>query len=124
MPRPAASGLLTMLFLTATCATAQSASGDRARNRLAKGERTFRQYCVLCHGEKGDGTGVAAKLYNPPPANLTVSPYSREYMMKIVSLGGGAVGRSPAMPAWGREPGAEAVADVVSYVRSLNARQP
>ena len=31
--------------------------------------------CVPCHGEKGDGAGVAAAALNPKPRNFTTEPF-------------------------------------------------
>ena len=36
-----------------------------------KGEATFKNLCVICHGEKGQGDGIAGMALNPKPANLT-----------------------------------------------------
>ncbi len=38
-----------------------------------KGRNLFNVYCVTCHGEKGEGNGVAAATLNPKPANLASS---------------------------------------------------
>lgn len=38
---------------------------------LAAGERVYRDNCVLCHGDKGAGDGIAAKSFNVKPANFT-----------------------------------------------------
>jgi len=38
---------------------------------LAAGADTFRDNCVLCHGEKGMGDGVGAKTIKVKPANFT-----------------------------------------------------
>ena len=84
-----------------------------------RGAEVFRKYCVLCHGEKADGNGVAAKLHTPRPANLTRSPYSDAYKETIVREGGPAVGRSPAMPPWGKELSEEDIRSVVAYLRVI-----
>ena len=38
---------------------------------VAKGKELFGQNCVSCHGEKGEGNGVAAAALNPKPRNFT-----------------------------------------------------
>jgi len=38
---------------------------------LADGETLFRENCVTCHGERGDGTGAAADTLNPKPRDFT-----------------------------------------------------
>lgn len=37
---------------------------------LKVGQALFGQNCVSCHGDKGDGNGVAGKALNPRPANF------------------------------------------------------
>jgi high-affinity iron transporter len=34
------------------------------------------QNCAICHGPSGDGNGVRSVGMQPPPANLTVPPWS------------------------------------------------
>lgn len=37
---------------------------------ILNGENIFQANCVSCHGEKGNGEGIAGKLLNPKPANF------------------------------------------------------
>lgn len=39
---------------------------------LNKGKQIYTEYCMACHGVKGDGNGVAAKGLQPPPRNFTL----------------------------------------------------
>lgn len=39
---------------------------------LNKGKQIYQEYCMACHGVKGDGNGVAAKGLQPPPRNFTL----------------------------------------------------
>lgn len=41
------------------------------KNTLNKGREIYMEYCMACHGEKGDGKGVAAKGMDVPPRNFT-----------------------------------------------------
>ncbi|HGY55721.1 MAG TPA: cytochrome c [Caldithrix abyssi] len=36
-----------------------------------KAEATFQTLCMICHGEKGHGDGIAGMALTPRPANLT-----------------------------------------------------
>jgi mono/diheme cytochrome c family protein len=38
---------------------------------LNTGMAIYKEYCMACHGEKGDGKGVASKGLYPPPRNFT-----------------------------------------------------
>lgn len=87
---------------------------------MEKGADIFAFNCMLCHGATGKGDGRLAKVITaPPPANLTKSIRSIDYMKDIVTLGGNAMQRSPQMPAWGGELSEQQVQAVVDYVFSL-----
>ena len=77
---------------------------------------------MTCHGFNADGNGRAARLYNPRPANLRASDKNEQYMLLIIRSGGQAMGRSQFMPPWGAELTDEQMKDLVSYLRSINAR--
>ena len=86
-----------------------------------RGGLVFANYCVTCHGINADGNGRAARLYNPKPANLRMSDKNDAYYALIVRKGGATVGRSEFMPSWEAELTNEQVADLVAYLRSINA---
>ena len=88
-----------------------------------RGSLVFFNYCVTCHGPNADGKGRAARLYDPPPANLRKSDKNVAYMRLIIRRGGGAMGRSPFMPPWGEELTDEQIDDVTAYLQSINDRQ-
>lgn len=84
-----------------------------------RGEAVFKANCILCHGVKGDGKGRASVLFNPPPANLTMSDKNDDYKRLIITLGGAAMGRSEVMPIWGEQLSAQEIEDVIKYLRTL-----
>lgn len=88
-----------------------------------RGSLVFFNYCVTCHGPNADGSGRAAKLYNPKPANLRESDKNAAYMRLIIRSGGKAVARSEYMPPWGEELTDEQIGDVVAYLQSINTRK-
>jgi mono/diheme cytochrome c family protein len=88
-----------------------------------RGSLVFLNYCVTCHGPNADGKGRAAKLYNPPPANLRASDKTDQYMKLIIRRGGKAMGRSEFMPPWGEELTDEQIGDVTAYLQSINNRR-
>ena len=98
-------------------------SRDGADATAFRGSVVFHTYCVTCHGANADGKGRAAKLYDPPPANLRESDKNAEYMKLIVRIGGKAVARSQYMPPWGEELTEEQISDVTAYLQSINVRR-
>jgi len=89
-----------------------------------RGGLVFANYCVTCHGMNADGTGRAARLYNPRPANLRTSDKNDAYILMMIRLGGQAMGRSEFMPPWGEELTDEQIEDVTLYLQSINDRHP
>ena len=73
------------LFVSVQLMNAQSnwtapASANKLQNpykgnktATAEGKKLFNQLCVVCHGNKGKGDGLAGMNLNPRPSNLTSS---------------------------------------------------
>ena len=95
---------------------------DSTDAKVFRGGLVYSNYCVTCHGYNADGNGRAARLYNPKPANLRMSDKNDAYFGLIIRMGGEAMARSPFMPPWGAELTDEQVNDLVTYLRSINAR--
>lgn len=57
-------------------ATVNPLSGDDAATK--KGKKVFQQMCVICHGAKGKGDGVAGAALKPKPANFTSTAIQAE----------------------------------------------
>ena len=116
---------MTRSLLAAACAFAAfSALAAEAlpsfdEKAAKRGSAVYERYCVLCHGAKADGQGVAAKTYRPPPANLVTSVYPDTYKELIIRKGGGAIGRSPYMPPWGNELNDQQIGDLLAYLRRI-----
>lgn len=62
-------GLLPLAALLALPATAQE------EEEGLRGMALYRQYCSQCHGEQGDGQGVATPLLSPKPRDFTAAQY-------------------------------------------------
>ena len=83
------------------------------------GAAIFSQQCVVCHGEKGKGDGLAASGLDPKPANLT--------MDKTQSMSDGAMfwkisnGRAP-MPSFKAILTDQQRWQAVNYLRELKAK--
>src|SRR5437762_300932 len=85
---------------------------------LEAGAQTFKDNCVLCHGDKGKGDGIAARTSKIPPANFTDS--------KLLDLEtDGSLfwkmgeGRGP-MPTWKDTLSEKERWQLVNYIRKLN----
>ena len=89
----------------------------------AQGKKLYNSYCVGCHGDQGRGDGPAAAALPVKPANHTdgtvMNQLPDKFLMEIISKGGGAVGKSPVMPAWGGALNDKQIRDIIAYVRSL-----
>jgi mono/diheme cytochrome c family protein len=96
---------------------------DNIKNPLAgnaaavtAGKQLYSQYCVVCHGEKGRGDGVAAAGLNPKPADHT--------SVQVQSQTDGAIfwkmtnGRAP-MAAYSSTLSEQQRWDLVDYIRTL-----
>jgi mono/diheme cytochrome c family protein len=127
--------LITVLFAGLFCSAAVSAADvttpqlegefpgkNSLEASIFRGSIVYTNYCVLCHGVKGDGHGRAARLYDPKPANLVLSDKNPQYKELIVRRGGKALGRSQFMPPWGEELTDEQVTDVVTFLGSIVAK--
>ncbi len=90
-----------------------------ATDNKRRGEVVFKTNCILCHGLMADGKGRAARIYDPPPANLTKSAKNDDYKRMIITGGGAAMGRSEFMPAWSDQLSEQEIEDVVAYLRTV-----
>ncbi|HIM02327.1 MAG: c-type cytochrome [Myxococcales bacterium] len=100
---------------------------EASKEDLAAGKALYEQHCSQCHGEKGDGQGVAAELLSPRPRDFRRGIYkirrttqgelpADEDLFRII--GNGMPGTS--MPEWrGRLTDAE-IWQVVHYLKSFS----
>lgn len=90
------------------------------------GKKVFKSNCATCHGITGKGDGPASASLTPKPRDLTdtqfMSDKSDEYLYRAISQGGGAVGKSPAMPAFGSMLSKQDIENLISYIRSLSQK--
>ncbi|HFB98211.1 MAG TPA: cytochrome c [Bryobacterales bacterium] len=92
----------------------------------ANGFEIYQRYCLVCHGELGEGDGFNAFNLDPKPRSLVdefmSTRVSDRELSEAVRLGGRERGKSPLMPAWGRTLGDRRIRYVVSYIRLLQQR--
>jgi len=117
-------GLMVLAMMAGTISVSSAATEGRSdvdktiSKPLVRGAIVFKSYCVLCHGERGDGMARATKLYGQ--MNLAIAPHPREYYEKVIREGGTAVGYSKFMPSWKSELTEEQIHDVAFYIGVVN----
>lgn len=94
-----------------------------AQNNAAPGKELFKSNCSPCHGESGKGDGPAGQALPVKPADLgeriTTHHYSDQYLMDVISKGGGSVGKSNFMPAWSGALTDKQIREIVVFLRTL-----
>jgi mono/diheme cytochrome c family protein len=89
----------------------------------AQTRETYQWYCTQCHGLKGKGDGVNARLLTVPPRDHTKASYletrTDKQLFDAIKLGGLAVGRAPCMPSWGNTLDEKMILALVGYIREL-----
>lgn len=102
---------------------ADSLAGTGMLGDAAEGAKIFKTYCVSCHGEKGDGNGPAGAALNPKPRDFSDKSYmskiSDKDLIKVISEGGAAVGKSPLMVPWNMALKPGQIKDVAAFVRAF-----
>lgn len=90
-----------------------------------RGRALYEYYCALCHGKSGNADGFNAPNLKTPPTRHTdpvlMGTLSDAQIRRIIKEGGGALGRSPQMPPWGRVLGDREISDVTVFIRTLTA---
>ncbi|MAG32268.1 MAG: hypothetical protein CL908_15400 [Deltaproteobacteria bacterium] len=103
--------------------TAEPSSTTPSPGNAEAGAATYASFCASCHGSAGESDGPVASGLSPLPARHADGQYmnalSDEHLIKVVSLGGAAVGKSPLMSPWGGMLDEQQIRDVVAFVRTL-----
>lgn len=91
---------------------------------ISAGEGIYKQRCLTCHGEKGDGKGPAGSALKPPPANYSTAQ-QLEHFEKIQDhhfwrTNEGVSGT--AMPAFKGQLSEEQIWQVMTYEWSLGKK--
>jgi cytochrome c553 len=88
-----------------------------------QGKQLFEQYCVVCHGQSGEGDGFNAYNLNPRPHSLSDSIYMRalssETLKETISFGGKGVNKSVLMPAYQNTLSKTQISNVVVYIETF-----
>ena len=100
----------------------------RSQDLLTLGREVYQARCVGCHGQDGDGNGLAATFLSPRPRNFTLGVFKFRTtpsgslptdgdLYRTVTRGV----RWTAMPTWHELPDKERLA-VVTYVKTFSSR--
>jgi cytochrome c553 len=88
-----------------------------------QGKELFEQYCVVCHGQGGEGDGFNAYNLNPKPHSLSDSTYmkviSSGTLTETISFGGKGVNKSVLMPAYQKTLDKTQISNVVVYIETF-----
>ena len=98
-------------------------AGVQASVALAQSAQdTYTQRCTPCHGANGKGDGPSGKFLNPPPKDFATALNAKgdDWIAKVITQGGPAVGLSPAMPPTiGLSD--DQIKDLIQYIKKLGS---
>jgi len=84
---------------------------------LKNGKKIYREYCGVCHGDKGDGQSFVRNVIKTPPLDFTdkinADQFTVERMRWAILLGK----PETAMPAWRFDLTPLQIGDVITYIR-------
>ncbi len=96
----------------------------RARLDAVVGERIYRQHCVACHGEKGDGQTPLGQSLLPHPRDFTRAPemaaISDRELAQVIARGSPGTAMAP----WRGVLNADDVRRVILFIRRTFQRVP
>lgn len=112
------------LYLAAGAAALCMVAANVQAADVEAGEAKFKQFCATCHGPTGAGDGPASGAMKPKPRALDDAEWQAsvddEYIKKVITEGGPAVGLSPMMTAWGHVLKGDDLENVLAYIRQLD----
>ena len=89
----------------------------------AQGKRVFYQYCVWCHADATPAGPSNRSNLNPQPPlasdGTVFNSLSDDFMRNTITLGGGSVGKSAAMPPWGKTLSQTDIDAVIAFYRAI-----
>ncbi|NOY57310.1 MAG: cytochrome c [Calditrichaeota bacterium] len=88
-----------------------------------RGKQLYDHYCIICHGENGEGDGFNSYTLDPRPKSLTDSAYvsalSDATLEQIIAFGGRGVNRSVLMPSYQNTLNRDQITYIVKYIRTF-----
>ena len=92
----------------------------RMRGDVRRGREIFRQTCVACHGPRGEGNGVLAKILEVKMINFrtkALAEVTDATIIRAITSGQGEL-----MPSWSGTLSSEEIKDAAAFIRSLYKR--
>lgn len=115
------------VILLGLCALGVWSGGDISAGGNAEvGEKVYNaQNCKECHGDTGKGDGFIIPMLKVKVQmhdwtdKAVMARFTDDYLAEITAKGGEALGKSPAMLAYGEKLSEQQIKDIVAYIRSL-----
>lgn len=118
------SAVTSVLTVVAVVGLGSAAGLAQGKGDAKKGAELYAaNKCATCHGERGAGDGAMGQKLKDKPSDWRAGGGGLKGMddakiFESIKRGGGAVGKSRAMPAYGKLSD-DQVSDLVAYVKSL-----
>jgi mono/diheme cytochrome c family protein len=113
--------LSTIVAWLAYPSAASAVKGD-----ATAGIEVYKKSCLRCHGEQCKGDGPGAKLLKTKPADwtdkATMSKLTENDLFTAIDKGGVGVGKSPAMPAFGKTVKPQDIRNLVAYILQVEGK--
>ncbi|HHN64195.1 MAG TPA: c-type cytochrome [Nitrospirae bacterium] len=74
--------LVLLVFALATLHTSDSVYGKDSAI-IEKGKKVYKKYCIICHGEKGDGKGLIGIIHRVEKSGLVWYVYPRDFTVGV-----------------------------------------
>jgi len=98
-------------------------AAEPATPQASSAADNYKSVCAMCHGEKGEGNGVAALSMTPKPANFADPAFwqtrNKAHVEKVIREGGPAVGKSPLMAPFGARFNAQEISALADYLMTF-----
>lgn len=116
------------ILVVSSCSKEKEEKREKAKieqtERITPGKVVFTSNCSSCHGETGNGDGLAAKTLELSLNQLDLSDSNNlskipnESLINVINNGGIADGKSALMPPFGSILSKDDVLNVVAYIRT------
>ncbi len=112
-------------WLVAFFSVTMLATGTYAQNdpNPEVGNRLYRSYCLVCHGEDGKGAGPLAITLNLDPADLSSEQYQTKKVEDLAAIIGGYWRKEDSdMPKWGMALPKTDLLDIAAYISKITLK--